>query len=65
MLRRGRFSSCQRFDVAGVLHEQQQLPLGLGVQEQGAGADVGLVRDLLGRHIVNAVLGQTVLGQPR
>ncbi|WP_406100888.1 hypothetical protein OG698_01270 [Streptomyces sp. NBC_01003] len=38
----------QGFGIQGVLDEQQELALGLGVQEQRAGADVGLVGDLPG-----------------
>ena len=44
--------------VVRVLHEQQQLALGLRVEEQGAGADIGSLGDLLGRDIVDAVLGE-------
>jgi len=44
--------------VARVLHEQQQLAFGLGVQEQGAGTDVGPVGDLLGGDLINAVFGE-------
>ncbi|MNW61195.1 hypothetical protein D3C74_392350 [compost metagenome] len=48
--------------VGGVLDEQEELALGLGVQEQGAGADVGLVGDLLGGDVVDAVLGEELSG---
>ena len=52
----------ERVGVVGVLHEQEQLALGLGVEEQRAGADVGLVGDLLGGDLVDAVLGEELAG---
>ncbi len=54
----GRLSLLEGIGVAGVLHEQEQLALGLGVKKQGAGADVGLVGDLLRGDVVDTVLGE-------
>ena len=54
----GRFTLDERVGVGGVLHEQEQLPLGLGVQEQGPRADVSLVGDLLGRDLIDTVLSE-------
>ena len=59
----GRPALLQGVDVAGVLHEQEQLALGLGIQEQGARADVGLVGDLLGRDLVDAMLREELAGR--
>ena len=58
MLSAAGLSLLERVDVAGVLHEQEQLALGLGVEEQGARADVGLLGDLLRGDLVDAVLGE-------
>jgi hypothetical protein len=52
----------ERLDVVGVLHEQQKLSLGLGVEEQRPGADVGLIGDLLGGDVIDAVLGEQLAG---
>ena len=52
----------ERFGVACVLHEQQEFTFGLGVEKQGPGADVRLVGDLLGRDILDAVLGEQLAG---
>ena len=59
----GRPAFHQGVDVAGVLHEEEQLALGLGVQEQGARADVGLVCDLLGGDLVDAMLREELGGR--
>ena len=52
----GRTSGLERDSVVRVLHEQQQLALRLGVQEQRARADICLLGDLLGGDVVDAVL---------
>ena len=45
----------ERFGVGGVLHEQEELALGLCIEEQRPGAYVGLVGYLLGRDLIDAV----------
>ena len=55
---RGGPALCERVGVVGVLHEQEQLALGPGVEEQRAGTDVGLVGDLLRGDLVDPVLGE-------
>ncbi|MNL80434.1 hypothetical protein D3C87_2072850 [compost metagenome] len=42
----------------GVLHQKEQLPLGLRVQEQRAGADISCVGDLLRGDLIDAMLGE-------
>ena len=53
-----RATSLEGLGVVRVLHEQQEFTLGLGVEEQCPGADVGFVGDLLGCDLVDAVLGE-------
>ena len=55
----------ERGGVLGVLHEEEKLALGLGVEEQGPGADVGLLGDLLGRDLVDAMFGEQFAGRGR
>src|SRR5213595_441259 len=50
------------FGVVGVLREQEEFSLGLGVEEQGSGADVGLVGNLLRCHILHPVLSEQLAG---
>ena len=45
-----------------VLHEEEQLALGLGVEEQGPAGDVGRGSDLLCRDVLDAVLGEQLAG---
>src|SRR5687767_5273910 len=51
-----------RFSVMGVLHEQEEFSLGFGVEEQGSGADVSLVGDLLRRDILDSVFSKQFAG---
>jgi hypothetical protein len=53
----------ERCGVFGVLHQEKEFALGLGVEEQRPGADVRLVGDLLGRDLVDAVLGEQFAGR--
>ena len=53
-----RKTSLEGVRVVRVLHEQQELTLALGVEEQCPGADIGFVGDLLGCDLVDAVSGE-------
>ena len=52
----------ERFGVGGVLHKQEELALGLCIEEQRPGAYVGLVGYLLGRDLIDAVQGEQLAG---
>ena len=45
-------------DLLFPIDQQEELALGLGIEEQCAGADVRLVGDLLRRDLFDAVLGE-------
>lgn len=61
--RRGRSPALdKRVGIAGVLHEKEQLTFGLGVKEKCAGANVGLVGDLLSGDLINTMLGEKLTG---
>jgi hypothetical protein len=44
--------------VSVVLHEKKKLALGLRIQRKGPCADIGLLRDLLGSDLVDAILSE-------
>ncbi|SDD38569.1 short chain dehydrogenase [Glycomyces harbinensis] len=55
----------ERIGVHRVLHQQQQLALVLGVQEQRARTDIGPVGDLLRGDLVDPALGEQRTGRGR
>jgi len=52
----------ERRGVLGVHDQQEKLALGLGVEEQCPGSDVGHVGDLLGGDLTDAMFGEQLAG---